>query len=722
MTNQVVGQPTPRVEGPDKVTGRQRFSADITMDGILWGKILRSPHAHAKILNIDTSRAEKVPGVYAVITGTQHPRLIGRTMKDLPVLAYEKVRFIGERVAAVAAETSAAASQALELIDVLYEELEPVFDVKSALSPGAPIVHDDPLSYAGAYAHPERPDLPNLCSYARWSSGELAAAFASADHISSNTFHTQKQHHVYMEPHACIVSVQPDGGADVWASNKSPYALRGQLATSLEVEPASIRVHPMTVGGDFGGKGSPMDAPVAYLLSQNSGRPVKIVMSYEEELLAANTRHPSEITVKTGFMRDGTLAALEVDAYFDSGAYGAFKAVPNVNLHAMELTASCYRLPAFDVKSYVGYTNVVPSGHMRSPGGPQIAFAVESQLNIVSTELGIDPAELRMKNLLQPGDAAPNGERWVNIKAVETLQAALDAIGWNEPKPPNVGRGLAMYERGAIGGDSSCKLVLHEDASLTLILPIPDPGQGGATAMQQIAAEHLGVEPTRIAVKSVSTAELPFDLGIGGSRTTFALGITVAQAAETLMARLKETAGAASFNEAASAVVAANGGDVTIDVYRKIPILLDPPTTEFTAQAAEVEVDVDTGQVTVLRVVTAHDVGTIINPAGHQGQIIGGAIQGFGMAMMEEMAISDGKPIALHLGDYKIPSIMDIPILETVLVPRDDGPGPFNSGAIAEAANVPTAAAIANAVHDAIGKPIHTLPLSPEHVLDLLRD
>jgi xanthine dehydrogenase molybdenum-binding subunit len=240
--------------------------------------------------------------------------------------------------------------------------------------------------------------------------------------------------------------------------------------------------------------------------------------------------------------------------------------------------------------------------------------------------------------------------------------------------------------------------------------------------MQQIAAEHLGVEPQRIAVRSVPTDELPFDLGVGGSRTTFALGVTVAQAAETLMARLKENAGAAPFEEAAAALVAAEGGgDVTIDVYRKIPFLPDPPTTEFTAQAAEVKVDPETGQVTVLHLVTAHDVGTIINPAGHQGQIAGGAVQGFGMGTIEEFVMADGKPLALNLADYKIPSIMDIPALQTVLVARNDGPGPFNSGAIAEAANVPTAAAIANAVHDAIGKPVHDLPVSAEYVLGLLR-
>lgn len=720
MTSKVVGKPTPRVEGPDKVTGRQRYSADLAVGGSLWGKLLRSPHAHARIVKIDTSKATAVPGVHAVITGVDNPRLIGRALKDLPVLSYDKVRFIGERVAAVAAETPEAANEALDLIEVEYEELPPVFDPREALTSGTPVLHDDPASYAGAFIHPERPDLPNLCSFDRWVRGDAAAALASSDRVIENTFRTQKQHHGYMEPHACVVSVDRDGTADVWASNKSPYALRGQLAASLGVEPATLRVHSMPVGGDFGGKGSPMDTPVAYLLSQASGRPVKMVMTYTEELLAANTRHPSEILVRTGVAADGTLTALEVEAYFDSGAYGAFKAVPNVNLHAMEQTASCYRVPAFDVKSYVAYTNVVPAGHMRAPGGPQITFAIEAQLDLVANELGMDPAEFRLKNVVQPGDVAPNGERWVTIKAQEALRAAIDAIGWNEPKGPNVGRGLAMYERGPIGGDSSCRLLLHEDGSMTLVLPIPDPGQGAYTAMQQILAERLGVDPGLISVKPAGTDELPFDLGVGGSRTTFAVGGTVAQAADELRARLEAVAPQVPFHEAAAALIGANGGEVVIEVSRKVPFIPDPATTEFTAQAAEVEVDVETGKVHVRRIVTAHDVGTIINPIGHQGQIAGGAVQGFGMALMEEQILADGMPVALNLAEYKIPTIEDIPVLETVLISREDGPGPFNSGAIGEASNVPAAAAIANAVHDAIGLPVLSLPVGAEVIYRLL--
>ena len=720
MTMRVVGERVPRIEGPGKVSGSLRYAADMDIEGCLWGKTLRSPYAHARIVSIDVSAAERVPGVRAVLTGATSPHRIGRMMRDLPVLAIDKVRFIGERVAAVAADSADAADRALALIVVEYEELEPVFDPALALKPGAPLVHDDPTAYAGAFVHPERPDLPNLCSYARWTHGDVEAAFAASDRVFENTFTTQKEHHAYMETHACAVSVHADGGADVWASNKSPHMLRGQLAAALGAEPASIRVHPMPVGGDFGGKGSPMDAPVAYLLSQAAGRPVKIVMSYQEELLSANSRHPASITVKTGVTSEGEVTAMQLAARFDGGAYGAFKPAPNINLHGLEQAGSCYKFTALDITSLIAYTNTLPSGHMRSPGGPQVNFAVEAQLNIVAAEIGMDPAEFRRRNLLRPGDAAPNGEQWGTIKAVEALDAALDRIAWSSPKRPYVGRGVAMYERGPIGGDSSCKLVLHPDASLTLFVPIADPGQGAYTAMQQIIAEQLEIGLGAIRVLPASTDELPFDLGVSGSRVTFALGLTVTQAVESLRAQLREASGDAPFAEAAAELCRSAGGDVTVNAYKQVPLFPDPPSTEFTAQAAEVEVDPETGDVVVRTLVSAHDVGTIVNPEGHRGQILGGAIQGLGMATVEEHVIDGGRPVALSLADYKIPNIQDIPAFDAVYIPRDDGPGPFNAGAIAESANVPTASAIANAVHDAIGQPVRELPLTSERIYRLL--
>lgn len=357
---------------------------------------------------------------------------------------------------------------------------------------------------------------------------------------------------------------------------------------------------------------------------------------------------------------------------------------------------------------------------MRSPGGPQVNFAVEAQMDIIAAELDMDAAEFRRRNLLRPGDLTPNGERWGTIKAVEALDAAVERIGWSQPKAPLVGRGVAMYERGPIGGDSSCRLVLHPDASLTLHVPIADPGQGAYTAMQQIIAEELGIEPTAIDVLPAPTDELPFDLGVSGSRVTFALDITVTEAVNKL--RAQEAAGDAPFETAAADLCRGAGGDVAVDVYKQIPLFPDPPTTEFTAQAAEVEVDPETGSVTVRRLVSAHDVGAVINPEGHRGQILGGAVQGLGMATVEEHVLDGGRPVALSLADYKVPNIQDIPAFDTVLIPREDGPGPFNSGAIAESANVPTASAIANAVQDAIGRPVYELPLTAERIYRMLHD
>ena len=363
MTMRVVGKRTPRIEGPGKVSGHLHFAADLAPEGCLWGKVLRSPHAHARIVRIDTAAAERVPGVHTVLTGAQHPHWIGRIMRDLPVLAVDKVRFIGERVAAVAAESADAANEALARSSRSSTRSCPPCSTFPRRWP-----RTRRSSTTTPRSTPARSCTPSVrtCPIsAPTDAGRTAISrprSPGSHRVFENTFVTQKEHHVYMETHACAVSVHPDGTADVWASNKSPHMLRGQLAAAMGVEVPTIRVHPMPVGGDFGGKGSPMDTPVAYLLSQATGRPVKIVMSYQEELLAANTRHPGTITVRTGVTEDGHVTGMQIEAYFDSGAYGAFKPAPNVNLHGLEQAGSCYRFTALDVTSHIVYTNTLPSG------------------------------------------------------------------------------------------------------------------------------------------------------------------------------------------------------------------------------------------------------------------------------------------------------------------------------------------------------------------------
>lgn len=740
MDLKFVGKASGRVEGPEKVTGTARYAADVDLPGMLWGKILRSPVPHARIRSIDVSRARELPGVHCVLTGADHQHYAGRAIKDQPVLCWDKVRFVGDRVAAVAADSADIAEQALGLIEVEYDELPAVFDIESATAEGAPAVHDDPKGYENAFTHPEEPDLPNVCAYMRWQHGEMDAGFAAADHVFEHSFRTPLEHHGYIEPHACVVDVR-DGEVHAWASNKSPYMLRLQLAHAFKLDPASVHVHTSYVGGDFGGKGSPMDAPVAYLLSQAAGRPVKLVMKYTEELMAANARHPSIIRLRTGVKADGTLTAMHADCLFNSGAYGAYKPLPNINLHGADQVASCYRVPAIDIHSTVVYTNTLCGGHMRSPGAPQVVFAAEAQFDIIARELGMDPAEFRLRNVLQQGDTGPTGIRWEVVRAEETLRAALEAAGWDQPREPNVGMGIGMYERATVGGDSACKLSVDRDGKLRLRASISDPGQGIFTAMQSFLAEDLGVEPADISLSMSDTDELPFDFGVGGSRTTYALGKTVLDAAAELRQRLTPAAaellgaeagavewqpglaraGGQQVSFADVAARAAAEAPVEVMVHNALPLMPDIADTNFTAQVAIVHVDPETGQVTVRKIISAHDVGTIVNPVSHQGQIDGGMMMGLGLGVMSEHRLQDGQPLALHLGDYKIPCMRDIPELETILLERPSGPGPFNCGPIAEAANVPTPAAIANAVAEVLGEPVMELPVTAERVYEMLR-
>ena len=410
-TTRVIGQSVVRGEGPDKVTGRSIYAADISLPGMLWGKVLRSPFPHARIVSIDTAAAKAVPGVRAVITAADLPdSLVGRRLRDMPVLARDVVRFVGEKVAAVAAETEEAAEEALLLIDVEYEELDAVFDAHEAMEPDAPTLHSELSGYEGL-PQPES-DINNVFAHITWGQGDVDEGFAEADLVFEHTFNAQLMHQAYIEPHACVVSVESacpelvEGGqVQVWVNNKDPYPLREQLAAVWGIAEDSIVLHPCSIGGDFGGKGSFMDVPLCYHLSLHSGRPVKMVMDYIQELMAANPRHPATMTIRSGVKRDGTLVARQARVVFDSGAYGAFK--PTVYLRGADHLCGVYRIPHARIDSYMVYTNNVPKGHMRSPAKPQVVFAVEAHTDLVARGLGMDPYEFRQKNLLRNGDASP---------------------------------------------------------------------------------------------------------------------------------------------------------------------------------------------------------------------------------------------------------------------------------------------------------------------------
>ena len=392
-TQSAIGQSITSGEGPNKVTGKSIYTADVSLPGMLWGKILRSPYPYARIVSIDKSKAEALPGVYAVVTSQDIPKTkIGRRMVDMPILAQGVVRFVGEKVAAVAAESRDICDEALLLIEVEYEELDAVFDAENAMDPSAPNLHPDMESYKGL---PQPPSgIRNTFAHMTWEKGDIEQGFKDSDLIFEHSFNAQLMHQAYIEPHACLVDASPSaegGQANIWANNKDPYMLRDQVSLAWNVPTESIVLHPTAIGGDFGGKGSFMDVPLCYYLSKHSGRPVKIVMDYIQELMAGNPRHPAVMTIKTGVMKDGTIVARQARAVFDSGAYGAFK--PRVYLGGADHLCGVYKMPHAKIDSYTVYTNNVPRGHMRSPAKPQVVFAVESHMDMIAQELGMDAYE-----------------------------------------------------------------------------------------------------------------------------------------------------------------------------------------------------------------------------------------------------------------------------------------------------------------------------------------
>ena len=734
-TRSAIGKSIVRGEGPDKVSGKAIYAADISQPGMLWGRVLRSPYPYARIVSIDKSQAEALPGVHAVVTGQDIPDTkIGRRMVDMPILARDVVRFVGEKVAAVAADDKDAADEALLLIDVVYEELTPVYDAEEAMGVDAPDLHPDMESYQG---FPQPPSgIKNAFAHITWEKGDIKQGFKESDLIFEHTFNAQLMHQAYIEPHACLVSADPAGkGVQIWANNKDPYMLRDQLAHTWSVPAESIVLYPSTIGGDFGGKGSFMDVPLCYYLSKASGRPVKMVMDYIQELMAGNPRHPAVMTIKTGVMKDGTIKARQARAVFDSGAYGAFK--PTVYLRGADHLCGVYKVPHAKIDSYTVYTNNVPRGHMRSPAKPQVVFAVESHMDMIAQELGIDAYQFRLKNVMREGDSSPIGHHWQQIKALETLEAAAKAAGIDQQLPPNTGRGMAMTDLVQGTGQFAAKISLSEDGDPQLHMAFWDTGTGSHTVLRQMVAEELTLDTEDVQIVLESTAKMPYSSGSGGSRVMHTAGRAVVNAAIELRGKLVEAASplldapedqvsmqngrlvAAGRSVTIAEVVARTGGEsLTGEAILTSEM---PELTSFCTQIAEVHVDPETGEITVNRFITAHDIGAILNPLNHQGQVEGGMIQGLGYALMEELELEDGHISTLSFGDYKIPTSADVPVLETVLIEGDAGPAPYESKGIGESSNIPVAGAIANAVFDAVGVRITDLPVTADKVLAGLR-
>ncbi len=739
MAYRTVGKSLPRIEGYGKVTGQTKYAADLEFPGLLWAKVLRSSVPHARIANIDTSKAKALKGVHAVLTGADVKDVyVGTRVKDQPVLAYDKVRTGGDAIAALAADNEEIAEEAIGLIDVQYEELPYVEDPVEALKPSAPLIHEDRNKYKNSPKLPEGLSPHNLQSYVQWKNGDVEAGFAKAARVFEHTFRTPLSHHGYIEPCACTVQTHDDGRVEVWASNKGPWGLREQMAEDFGIPQEKIKIHIVHVGGDFGAKASLIDVPVAYYLSKATKRPVKLVFDYTDELLAGGHRHPSVITLKTGVAADGTLLAVKGDIYFSGGAYGSQKANPQVTVLGGRRLASMYRCPAIDVRTFCAYTNQVPCTQTRTPGSPQVVFAFESQMDIIAKEMGIDALELRRRNILHDGDANPMGEKWSDILMGDVLERAVKTSGWKKNgAKKNRGWGMALYDRGTPEGKASSALILGVDGKVNILTGVPDVGPGYYTVSQQMVCETLGLPPEKVGVVYKDTDSLPFDPGTGGSKQTNTSGHAVYKSAQEVRDKLIALAARelgcqpAEIQQQGGKLVAPNKQSTTTEKMIALTVKENggpvfhltnfvpkdmPKVTGFAAQVAEVEVDPTTGGVKVLSLTSAHDTGTVLNHLTLTGQIEGGIVTGVGFALMEENPMIDGKITTLTLGESKLPCITDVPPLKTVLVESPTGPTPFGGKAIAENPNVPTAAAIANAIADACGVRLYELPLTAEKI------
>lgn len=740
-TASIIGARVWRVEGAEKVSGQATYGADVHFADALWGKILRSPYPHARIKNIDTSKAWQVPGVKAIVTGKDEPEHYqGKSIRDIPVLCWDKVRFVGDRVAAVAADSRDTAEEAVNLIEVEYEELPAVFDVLEAMQPGAPVLHDNAPGYDGAPADIMAPAGGNVVNKLTWGKGDIEKGLAEADLVLEHNFRIPIHHQGYLEPQSFLVKIDDDGSVDAWSSTKGPFGTRAQFAKAAGIPANQIRIHAVHVGADFGGKSGAGELPICYFLAKQARRPVKIVLTHTEELTAMNPDHYTVVKVKTGVKRDGRMTARYLQAIHGTGAYAGMK--PGRASIGGAGSASPYKIDNTYMEALQVYTNTVPCGFWRAPGAIQAVFASESHVDLLARELQMDPAKFRMINLVGEGEENALGKSWGGVKAKETLQAALSAANWKSPKRVNVGRGVAMYERGTGAGKAWVNLTAELDGTITVFTVAGDQGTGLQTILCQSVAAEMEVPYERVRCRIGSTSDVSYsvDVGFGGSRSTNINSAAAVQASGELRKKLLPLAaklldceedqvvykagkflsrGSKRKPVSLSDVVKGSGAPVKVSAELEVP--RKGSSTSFVAQVAEVEVDPDTGRVKLHKFVTAHDVGTIINPIGHQGQIDGEAIMAIGSGLMEELLDDQGKIVTTNLGEYKIPNILDIPKFTTVLVKGKNGPGPYEAKGIGEHANVSPPAAIANAVHDACGVRLFDIPLTAERVYRELR-
>ncbi len=738
----VVGSRPVRPDGVDKVTGRAQFGADMALPGMLIGRIKRSPHPHARIVSIDTSKALALPGVKAVVTAADFPDIASEeafvgegpmNFRDLSrnCMARDKVLYEGHAVAAVAAISDAAAEAALDAIAVEYEVLPHVIDAEAAMAADAPLLHAD-LFTAGMEPKPTAPS--NVAKRVHFGLGDIAAGFAAAEVVVEGRYTTQAVHQAYIEPHACIASANADGQSVIYGSSQGHFMVRAYVAKLLGMDMSNIRVVPLEIGGGFGGKTVVYLEPLALQLSRKTGRPVKMVMTREEVFRATGPTSGGTVEVKIGAKKDGTITAAQARLVFQAGAYGGSP----VGAAAM-CAFACYDVANVDVEGFDVVSNRPKVAAYRAPGAPIAAFAVEGAMDDLARKLDMDPIALREKNGAKAGTKAAYGPTFPDIGFLQVLAAAKAHPHYSAPLGPNQGRGVAVGFWFNIGGESSASVFVNEDGTVNVVSGSPDIG-GSRASMAMMAAEVLGVPVESVRPIVADTAAIGFTGVTGGSRVTYATGMATVQAAEKVVEQLKQRAAliwdispdavdwkdgeavpaganAGGFDPLPLAAIALKAAKTGGPITAEVSINAQGAGPGFGAHICDVEVDPETGYTTILRYTAVQDVGRAIHPSYVEGQIQGGAVQGIGWALNEEY-VYDGKGMLQNPGflDYRVPVASDLPMIEPVLVEVPNKRHPFGVRGVGEVPIVPPMGAVGNAIRAAIGQRMHDLPMSPPRI------
>jgi CO/xanthine dehydrogenase Mo-binding subunit len=743
----LVGTRHQRIDALNKVQGATIYASDFGLPGMLHGKIFRSSQAHARIVRLDVSKAEALPGVHVVATAkSMKLNRFGNFIKDFEVFAEDRVRHVGQAIAAVAAESEAVAEEALKLIEIEYEPLPAVFDLVEAASKDSPMVHPDLLELK---SHPLCEREHNQSSRTTIKVGDVEQGFRESYRVYEHVFRTSPVHAGYTEPRVAVGQWMPDGSATVWSNTQLLFDTQSALAEIFGITPAKIRVIVPAIGGGFGGKLRLGMEHWALVLAYLSKRPVRVMSSSHEEFSAALFRQPTHIWLKTGVDKDGRIVAKQGRLMVDTGA--ASGSGPLIASTGATILAGPYKIPNLDIEGRAIYTNNHPTGSVRAPAGPMSNFASESQMDIIAHDLGIDPLEIRLRNIVREGDLSPTGQKMTQVGLEECLLKAAEAIGWDRRNPEkNRGKGLACAAWMTSRGSSGAFLKLSTGGALTLSVGVVEMGTGATTGVAQILAEELGVDVSDITVVSADSLTTPYDFGSQGSRTMVTVANAARAAAQELMKKLRPMAAKAlgvaeseveiggkafsangkkiTFAELATQANMGAGGLTAHASYIADPVAHDParvknhfspgwPSPSFHAHAADVSVDEVTGEITINKYVVAQDVGYAINPSNLEGQLEGGAVQGIGQAISEEIVIAEGHVQNANMTDYKMPTAMDVPRIETILVTHPSPSGPYGAKGVGEPPTIQPPATIANAVFSATGKRIMSLPITAEKIL-----